>query len=469
MFLNPLWPGLTYYVHQVPAIRHMLKLEQAGTVCSIAGFEETTVFGGLLGDDMGLGKTIEMLATMAHNPKRKTLVLLPLALVETWRQNATKAGFCVILVNDKKVWAKDPESTVGYAANQIFLTNYETLLFHSELIMTETWDRLILDEAHRIRNHKTTLTELVLEIDAPIRWAMTGTPVVNRLRDAATLFGFIGVPHTPEYKWLAEYVDLIHELVIHRSMDEIRGIVPDVPPVPEIEEHVVEFLTRKEAAFYQAAGQDDTPLVQLLRLRQASVSPATYDKSWTTPSTKIVALGDLIGDGTKTDKWLVFCSFYREMELITEYLQNRLGIDSEQYYGGLSARERTSVLDRARGPGCQVLLIQLQAGGVGLNLQEFNRVVFMSPWWTSAMMDQAVARAVRMGQKRVVKVIHLLIAEEKGMNIDLIMGSRADEKRLLLKQEFFRHRVDLQMASDVPVPVSQARLKRKQAVKAVKA
>jgi SNF2 family DNA or RNA helicase len=248
-------------------------------------------------------------------------------------------------------------------------------------------------------------------------------------------------------------------------MEEIRGIVPDVPPVPEVEEHVVEFLTKKERVFYDEAGLGEIPLVRLLRLRQASVSPATFDPTWKTPSTKMVALGDLIEEGIKKDKRLVFCSFYSEMELITEYLQKRLKIDAEQYHGGLTSVERTEVLDRARDPSCQVLLIQLQAGGVGLNLQEFNRVVFMSPWWTSAMMDQAIARAVRMGQKRVVKVIHLLIDHEKGMNIDKFMGSKAEEKRKILKQEFFKHRVDLTTTKTTKttsdVPVKSAFLKRK--------
>ena len=83
------------------------------------------------------------------------------------------------------------------------------------------------------------------------------------------------------------------------------------------------------------------------------------------------------------------------------------------------------------------------------------------------MMDQAIARAVRMGQKRVVKVIHLLIDHEKGMNIDTIMGSKAEEKRKILKQEFFKHRVDLTTKTKTTakttsdVPVKGAFLKRK--------
>jgi SNF2 family DNA or RNA helicase len=85
-----------------------------------------------------------------------------------------------------------------------------------------------------------------------------------------------------------------------------------------------------------------------------------------------------------------------------------------------------------------VLLLQLQAGGVGLNLQEYDRVVFVSPWWTSAMMDQAIARAVRMGQQSVVHVYHLTLKAEKegSLNIDALIRHKADQKRQLLDRLF---------------------------------
>ena len=84
------------------------------------------------------------------------------------------------------------------------------------------------------------------------------------------------------------------------------------------------------------------------------------------------------------------------------------------------------------------MLIQLQAGGVGLNLQEYDRIIFVSPWWTSALTDQAIARAVRMGQTEVVKVYHLRLAAESDttINIDELINNKADEKRKMLETLF---------------------------------
>jgi SNF2 family DNA or RNA helicase len=452
--LKMLYEGFKPYSHQGPAINHMLSLERKGTQAPAFSDQPSVKFhGGVLADDMGLGKTSEMLMTMKNNPKPKTLLLVPLALVEPWTTAATKAGFSCFVVGKERVWTKAgsllPTETKAStdtwdpSVPQVFITNYDILLHHEALVLAETWDRVILDEAHRIRNPKSELTKKVLEIEARIRWALTGTPVVNKLQDAVTLFAFLGIPHTESMRWdPAYYPPLMEEILIYRSMDSIRGKVPDAPPVPDEEEHILEFASVKERNFYRATAEHgyDYQFEMFLRLRQASVSPATFDKSWTAPSTKMIGLGDLI-ETDRSRKWIVFCSFHEEMRLVAKYLEDRLNLDVEQYHGGLSQTERTATLARAKEESCRVLLIQLQAGGCGLNLQEFDGVVFMSPWWTSAMMEQAKARAVRMGQKKVVKVVHLLLAIEKGLNIDTMMGTAADSKRDLLKEEFFQHRV----------------------------
>ena len=78
--------------------------------------------------------------------------------------------------------------------------------------------------------------------------------------------------------------------------------------------------------------------------------------------------------------------------------------------------------------------MQLQSGGVGLNLQHFNRVLFTGPWWTKALMDQAVGRAVRIGQRDVVEVHHVVLKEEEAMNIDTYMNDKAAAKGDLCKK-----------------------------------
>jgi SNF2 family DNA or RNA helicase len=105
----------------------------------------------------------------------------------------------------------------------------------------------------------------------------------------------------------------------------------------------------------------------------------------------------------------------------------------------MSHNERTNVLEATKDPlpegslQSDVLMIQLQSGGVGLNLQHFNRIIFSGPWWTSALMEQAIGRAVRIGQRDVVKVYHLRLKEEENINIDKVMMEKASEKGDLCK------------------------------------
>ncbi len=103
------------------------------------------------------------------------------------------------------------------------------------------------------------------------------------------------------------------------------------------------------------------------------------------------------------------------------------------YSGAMSAKERADAIETSKslliGSQQEVLLVQLQSGGVGLNLQHCDRVVFMGPWWTAALMDQAIGRAVRIGQNDQVEVHRLILKEEASMNIDKKMLVAADRKR----------------------------------------
>ena len=143
----------------------------------------------------------------------------------------------------------------------------------------------------------------------------------------------------------------------------------------------------------------------------------------------------------RVHKYIVFCQFIEEMALIRESLLDKVKDENIlMYHGGMNQAERTVVLAHSKASTeTTVLLLQLQAGGVGLNLQEYDRIIFVSPWWTAALMDQAIARAVRMGQKEVVHVYHLRLMSESEatINIDTLVDSKAIEKRKLLDNLFF--------------------------------
>lgn len=448
--LIPLWPGMEYHSHQVVGIKWMLAHEIDGTTVETAHGREH-IYGGIQCDDMGLGKTIQTAAVMQNNPLPRTLLVAPLAMLDTWAGVLERAGFTVMRAAAGSVWA----GKVIRSRPSVFIAGYERLVASPSLARAG-FDRIILDEAHKIRNPDSEAARTMRKISAPIRWALTGTPIVNKRQDIVSLMAFIGVPCGALYRWKDDYEDLLPELMIHRSMEEMRPVLDAAPPVPVMNEITLDFATEEEAEFYRgiqgtlesklAAFKHDllTPqqrFLLLLRLRQISVHPQVYisakrrenrayrREDWTGVPTKVAALKGLVDEGVEAGhRYLVFCQFVEEMSLIGAELRTG-GHAVACYHGGMSQKERSAAL----GAGADVLLMQIQAGGVGLNLQEYDRCVFMSPWWTAALMDQAIARTVRMGQKAEVHVIHLRLAEEASLNIDALIAEKAEQKREILE------------------------------------
>lgn len=478
--IAPLWDGLMYFEHQVLGIEWMLERERKGQLCSKFGPVRfpVRVHGGLLADEMGAGKTITTLATIAENPVPHTLIVVPKAVIKNWTDNALRAGFCVYNIygtGGSARWCQvEPRKATRTTA--VYICGYSSLIHKPHLTVTITkssnssssasatatayWDRVVFDEAHVFRNHRTKLYKEVMELVKGVkyRWLVTATPNVNSKtepKDAVSLLAVLGVPATKGRDWNDVYYrPLVPILVLHRSMDSLRAVVAEMPAKPDIHDVSLPFSCVQESNYYTMLFkrlEDDMELAfkehrmaegleLLLRLRQCSLSPELVpddlvDKysvgKWPAgmPSSKMLKIRQMV-QAEPTKKFLVFCWFHKEMALIDAMLELE-GITVEQYHGDMSETHRNAALDRARKPECQVLLVQIRSGGVGLNLQEFNRVIFTSPYWTAAMMDQAIGRAVRIGQKEVVQVYHLLMETDVGRNIDTMTVIIAEAKRAM--------------------------------------
>jgi SNF2 family DNA or RNA helicase len=187
-------------------------------------------------------------------------------------------------------------------------------------------------------------------------------------------------------------------------------------------------------------------------LRQLSVHPQVYINArkkeskyysradWIGDSTKFNAIKELIDSQSSTSqstghRWLIFCQFHDEIELLENSLSKLPRVKRIQSYSGKNTMaQRDEIIKQTKEPldgfqNTEILLVQLQSGSVGLNLQHFDRVVFMSPWWTAALMDQAVGRAVRIGQNKKVEVHHFRLEEEQSINIDELMMEKVEAKR----------------------------------------
>ena len=447
----PLWPTFAYKPHQEAGIKWMIQREKQQPA------------GGVLCDEMGLGKTIQMLGLLKANPGSHTLLLAPVAVLNQWAETARRSKISVFrprITGRHVSWEREGKFFVNSA--NIYLIGYELARSKHQLVTMMVWDRLICDEAHRCASGNG-LTNLVKQIVVSRRWFLTATPIVNGMKDLATLFELLGVEDARGAR-LDSMQHIVKKYVLARSMDDLRASIPDAPAKPIVETISLPFLTPDEHEFYigmsgaivkkwkalQADGGGALMRLQLfLRLRQLSVHPQVYIEArkkalggygptgyqrpdWALPATKFEKILDL----TKTPaKWIIFCHFNHEIELLRGELKTKAWIRNVYTYNGsMNHNERRNVLEATKDPLPEgsalsdVILIQLQAGGVGLNLQHFTNIIFSGPWWTSALMEQAVGRAVRIGQKAQVRVYHLRLQEEENINIDKVMMAKAEEK-----------------------------------------
>jgi SNF2 family DNA or RNA helicase len=439
LLLKPTSPTRQYKAHQVDGIRWMIHREAQPEA------------GGLLCDDMGLGKTEQILGLIANTSLLFTLLLCPKALIPQWRKEFLRCGFATHVI-EKGKWKR-----VGGGGGKrfVYVTNYDSLIGKRHLF-ERRFDRVCLDEAHQGLCKKGRLYEKVASIKRKATWVITATPVVNSLKDTHNLLSLVG--YTAKDLAARPLEHLVQEAVLHRSMAELRATLTDLPAPAKETTISLDFESEEEREFYQGIqgklvkrwkGLDkDASSLRfqlLMKLRQLSIHPQVYIGArkrepfgykrdcWVGTSTKFAAVERLLLDEPKPIRWIIFCQFKDEMNLLENELIGKYTV--LQYHGDLSEEQKASVLrqseDELNGKH-MVLLINIKSGGVGLNLQHFTHIIFISPWWTSALMRQSIGRAVRIGQKAEVQVYHLILKEEETLNIDAFMREKVSEKEGML-------------------------------------
>lgn len=481
--VRPLWSNFTYFEHQIDGIQWMLDKEINGTIVKGRTSGSTAhIHGGFQCDDMGLGKTIQITSVIVNNPVPDTLLIVPLVMIQTWSEVLQRAGIKVYLPQittsiPRNTWLlqnKDSGIPRHFIKMRpaVYIANYEKL-YHNPSLFRREWNRVVLDEAHKIRNYDGEVARYARKIVAPLRWVVTGTPLVNSFKDVVSLLAFLGVPHSKLCTWETRYEEILPQLVIHRTLESLRDVIPGAPPVPVEQHEVLSFDTKHEEEFYlgvQGATEQllkkysmdsltaQQAFVLLLRLRQISVHPQVYinakrrsDTSylrddWALETTKLNRIRNIIlndtpfkSDGT-SHKYIVFCQFTDEIQLIKMFLeQNKVVQNIFVYNGAMTKESKDRVMEDAREAiGSTVVLVNLMSGNAGLNMQFCDRIIFTSGWWSDAVLQQAKARAVRIGQKEIVHIflLSLAIEQDNSINIDRLIHDKAHHKQIMLEKIF---------------------------------
>ena len=423
-------------------------------------------FGGCLADDMGLGKTVQVIALLeerrllrAAQPKggrkgrrkRKqpeqavtapSLVVVPRSLVFNWKAEIEKFAPQMRVLDH--TGADRAKTTDCFDQYDVILTTYGTLRRDIVMLKDFKFDYIILDEAQAIKNAHSETSRAVRLLQGTHRLALSGTPIENHLGELWSLFEFLNPGMLGSARVFRDRVGpgkvidessrqvlarALRPFILRRTKAQVAKDLPE-----RVEQTLVCEMSAEQQKLYDdlrdhyratllghvrehgMAKSTMHVLEALLRLRQAACHPGLIsEKHRDCDGGKLeLLLEQLDAVCQEGHKALVFSQFTSLLALIRERLDQR-GLVYE-YLDGQTRDRQARVKRFQTDDSCQIFLISLKAGGVGLNLTAAEYVFLVDPWWNPAVEAQAIDRAHRIGQTRKVfayKLISKNTVEEK--------------------------------------------------------
>lgn len=418
-------------------------------------------FGGILADEMGLGKSVQLLALVeARKGNGPTLIVCPASLVYNWAAECEKftADLTVEVVAGTKterrnvlrrlramVESESSSSSVSEASSEsedgpdILITSYDLLRRDIAEYAGCRFACMVLDEAQYIKNHATKVAKVVKQVNAAHRFALTGTPIENRLSELWSIFDFLmpGLLGTytrfreryeqpilapgPEQSVMADKLRALVGLFIKRRLK--KDVLTDLPD--KFENVVTVKLAGEQRKLYAAHEQRlraaltktrdadfNTSRIRILAeftlLRELCCDPRLVYADAKNGSAKLEAIDDLVANCMdEGKKVLIFSQFTSFLDLIGVRLAEH-GVAFHAITGETPKRKRVELVDEFNGDDVPVFLISLKAGNTGLNLVGASVVIHADPWWNEAAQNQATDRAHRIGQTQDVNVYRIV-------------------------------------------------------------
>ncbi len=429
------------------------------------------VCGGIVADEMGLGKTIMMIGLIVANFQKRTLIVLPVALVKQWEQQILKntGHQALIFYGAEKKRITDQMlqdapvviTTYGHMVRRSFApishkdvsnATHAGANIRENRLYGLKWGRVIFDEAHHLKGRNTQIFKSVTSLRVDIRWFVTGTPIQNSIHDLYSLCALLGIP-SGYYADKDNIRTIVKHFVLKRTKQSVGLSLPPLTtknivvqwsnPAEMILSHSLHSgigclnipggpVVAESAALPDAdtLAQDmswfpEPSPVKIGRMIQAKQSciyprlacrksvpqmPPREDENYSSKISKVVRT--ILSRKDNGKRKIVFCHFRGEIDYIQARLTTAFPSLVVRYLDGRTKEnERRQIL--APDAAVDVLILQIQTCCEGLNLQQFSEVYFVSPDWNPSIEDQAIARCHRFGQTEPVVVFRFVMAPFK--------------------------------------------------------
>ena len=422
---------------------------------------EANGFGGILADDMGLGKTLQAITVLVsakeEGRKGTSMVVSPASLVYNWGEELARfaPALKVMLVTGKQEERTLLIEEYESKGIDVIVTSYDLLKRDINLYEGRTFEYVIIDEAQYIKNQTTAAAKAVKLLNCSARFALTGTPIENRLSELWSIFDFLMPGFLYGYDTFKNEFEV--PIVKYQDMDAMARLQKMVKPfilrrlkkdvlkdLPEkLEETRVVKFDEDQQKLYDAqvlqmkdelVSTDESGfnrsklliLAELMRLRQICCDPRLCYENYDGGSAKLDSCIELIQSAIDGGhRLLVFSQFTSMLNLIGERLKEN-GIEFYKIVGETKKQKRLELVKQFNEGSVPVFLISLKAGGVGLNLVGADMVIHYDPWWNVAVQNQATDRAHRIGQTKKVTVYKMVVKNTIEEKIIKLQESKRD-------------------------------------------
>lgn len=396
----------------------------------------------VLADDMGLGKTIQGIGVAELFSKlaniKRVLVVCPASLKSQWRNEIGRFSSR----ESQLVLGSAAERAEQYLNNRFFtICNYEQILRDHSVVGSVSWDLIILDEGQRIKNWESKTSQLINSLKSRFALVLSGTPLENRLEELYTVVQFVDERRLgPAYRFFHKHriVDERGRVEGYKNLDDLRETLKPVLlrrtrdlVMKDLPERMTEIVRIRPTAEQKNMSDENVATAariaakpyltemdflrlqkSLLMARMSADSTFLVDKETPGFSSKLERIRELLEQlSQEDDRKIILFSEWTTMLNLIEPIFEELGMDYVRLDGSVPQKKRQALVQRFQHEKEVRAILMTNAGSTGLNLQAANTVINVDLPWNPAVLEQRIARAHRMGQKRTVQVF-LLVTEE---------------------------------------------------------